>query len=179
MPSIKVLEAKKETVSGLKEKIEKASILVLSQYSGFTVKEISELRKKLRAQDSEFSVVKNTLLKRAMEAAGYSSLGEYFSGPTAILIGYKDPVSPVKTLVDFIKEVEKGEVRAGIIEKSVVLKEKIIEISKLPPREILIAKVVGGFKSPMFGLVFVLSGTLKKLLYALNAIKEKKGGETK
>jgi len=179
MPSAKILEAKKETVSGLKEKIEKASILVLSQYSGFTVKEISELRKKLRAQDSEFNVVKNTILKRAMEAAGYSSLGQYFNGPTALLIGYKDPVSPVKTLVNYIKEVEKGEVRVGVIEKSVVLKEKILEISKLPPREILIGKVVGGFKSPIFGLVFVLSGTLKKLVYALNAIKEKKGGETK
>ena len=179
MASTKILQKKKEVVKELKEKIEKASVLILSNYTGFTVKEITELRKKLYQEESDYNVVKNTLLSRAVEEAGYPNLKEFLSGPTALLLGRKDPITPLKALVEFIKENEKGEVRAGVVEKTFVEKEKILEMAKLPSREVLIAKVVGGFKSPICGLVNVLQGTLRSLVYALNAIKDKKGGEKK
>jgi large subunit ribosomal protein L10 len=166
---------KKKIVEKLKEKIEKANVLVISDFRSISVKEITELRKKLLPGKAEFKVVKNTLVARAMEAAGFSGLGEQLKGPTALLLGYEEPVFPLKTLVEFIAEIEKGELRAGIIEKALVEKKDLAAIAKLPPKEVLIAKVIGGLQSPIYGLVNVLQGTTRKLVYVLNAIKEKKG----
>jgi large subunit ribosomal protein L10 len=175
MPA-KVTEAKKQKVQELKEKIESAKVMVLSDYRGFTVKQMTELRKKLRSQDSEYKVAKNTLLQKAAEAAGFSEFKEQLQGTTAILFGYKDPIGPVKTLVNFVKEIEKGEIKSGLVERAFVPSQGIQELAKLPAKEVLIAKVVGGLKSPLYGLANVLTGPMRKLVYALNAIKEKKGG---
>ncbi len=177
--STKILEEKKQQVKELKEKIDSATLLVVSGYCGFTVKEITTLRKSLRAEESEYSIIKNSLLERAVEGTDFAGLKEHFSGPTALLLGYKDPVAPLKTLVKFVKEVEKGEIKAGVVEKSLVQKEQILEIAKLPSREVLLAKVIGGLQSPLYGLVNVLQGSIRNLVYALNAISEKKGGEKK
>jgi len=186
MVGAKVLENKKQKVKELKEKISSAKVIVLANYAGFSVKEITELRKNLYKQESEYSVVKNTILERAVAEAGFADLKECLVGPTAMLLGYSDPVTPLKTLVDFIKEVEKGEIKAGVIEKSLLKKEQLLEVAKLPSREELIAKVVRGCKSPLYGLVNVLQGPIRGLVYALNAIRDlpdrqagKKGGEQK
>jgi large subunit ribosomal protein L10 len=170
----KTLENKKKIVEELKEKIDSASVLVLSDYRRVSVKEITKLRKALYAEESEYKIYKNTMLKRAVEASGFSELSEHLEGPTAVLLGYKDPVAPLKALVDFVKEVEKGDIKAGLIEKSFVDGKRLLEIAKLPPKEVLLAKVVGGFQSPIYGLVNVLQGTIRKFVYALNAILEKK-----
>jgi large subunit ribosomal protein L10 len=170
------LKKKQAVVTKLKEKIDQANVILLSDYRKVTVKEITDLRKKLRKEDSEYKIIKNTLLRRALESAGFTGLAEHLQGPTGVLFGYKDPVAPIKVLVEFIEEVEKGELRVGIIEKTLVDKKGLAGVAKLPPREVLIAQVVGGFKSPLYGLVNVMSGPLKKLVYALNAIKDKKGG---
>lgn len=170
-----MLEQKKKIVEDLKDKINSANVLILSDYRGVTVKEITELRKKLHAEDSEFKIIKNTLLQRAFKEAGFSELDPHLAGPTGLLLGYKDPLAPLKALVTFIKEAEKGEIKAGVIEKALVDAKGLSEIAKLPPKEVLIAKVVGGLKFPLYGLVNVLQGNIRKLVYALNAIVEKKG----
>jgi large subunit ribosomal protein L10 len=173
----KAVAVKKKVVDGLKEKIDSASIIVLSDYRGVTVKQITELRKALRSEESEYKIVKNTLLHRAIEAAGFKDLKEHLEGPTAMLLGYKDPIGPLKALVEFVKDNEKGEIKAGIFEKAVIDKKSLTEIARLPSREELLAKVVGGMQAPIYGLVNVLQGTIRKLVYALNAVKDKKGGE--
>ena len=170
----KAVETKKKVVEGLKEKISSASIMVLSDFRGVSAKQITELRKQLRSEESEYKIVKNTLLLRAIEAVGFKDLKEHLAGPTAMLLGYKDPVGPLKALVDFIKDNEKGGIKAGIFENNIIDKQALAEIAKLPPKEVLLAKVVGGFQAPIYGLVNVLQGTLRKLVYALNAVKEKK-----
>ena len=172
----KEVEKKKKVVDELKEKIDSASVLVLSDYQKISVKEITGLRKKLHAGKAEYKIVKNTLLQRAVEAAGYSELKEHLKGPVALLLGYEDPLAPLKTLVDFLKDVEKGEIKAGLFEKAFVESQGLAEIAKLPPKEILLSKVVGGLQAPLYGFVNVLQGTLRKLVYALNAVKDKKGG---
>ena len=174
--SVKEVERKKKIVEELKEKIDSANVLVVSDYRKVSVKEITELRKNLREQEAEYKVVKNTLMERAVDKAGFSELKEHLKGPVAVLFGYKEPVTPLKALVDFVKEIEKGEIKAGVIEKTFVDGEKIAEIAKLPRKEVLLSRVVGGFQAPMYGLVNVLSGTIRKLVYALNAVSEKKGG---
>lgn len=171
----KAVETKKRVVKDLKERIEQSSIVVLSDYRGVSVKQITELRKALHKSGSEFRIVKNTLIKRAAEAAGFQGLDEHLAGPTALLLGKEDPVGPLKTLVEFIKDNEKGEIKIGIFEKAVIDKKALAEIAKLPSREVLLARVVGGFQAPICGLVNTLAGTIRKLLYALNAVKDKKG----
>jgi large subunit ribosomal protein L10 len=94
-------------------------------------------------------------------------------------LAYKDPVGPLKAFVNFVKETEKGEIKAGIIEKTFVKKDQIVAISKLPGKDILLGKLAASFKSPLYGLVNVLNGPARKLVYALKAIAEKKGGEQK
>ena len=175
--SVKVIEKKKKVVDKLKEKIDSASLVILSDYRRVSVKEITELRKSLRTQDAEYKIIKNSLLTRAMGAAGFAELQKHLKGPIAVLFGYEEPVAPLKTLVEFIKDIEKGEIKAGILEKNIVAAQVLSEIAKLPPKEILLARMVSGFQSPICGLVNVLQGTIRKLVYALNAVKEKKGGE--
>ncbi|NQT29736.1 MAG: 50S ribosomal protein L10 [Candidatus Saganbacteria bacterium] len=174
MANTKVIEKKKRVVDQLKEKIESASVLIVSNYRGITVKEITSLRRKLYAQDSEYKIIKNTLLKKALEASGLSELTEHLSGPTGLLLGYKDPVAPLKSLVEFIDEIEKGEVKIGVVEKTVVDNKSIADLAELPSREVLLAKIVGGLSSPLYGLVNVLQGNIRNLVYALSAVKDKK-----
>jgi len=173
--SERAIADKKQVVALLKEKISRSSLLVISDFLGFTVKQITELRKKLRAQDCEFSVYKNTLIERAVTEAGLEPLKEHLKGTTALLFGYKDGVSPLKVLVKFIKDAEKGSIRIGVLDKTVYGEKDLNAIAKLPSREMLIAKAVGGMKAPLYGLVNVLQGPIRKLVYALDAIKNKKG----
>jgi large subunit ribosomal protein L10 len=107
-------------------------------------------------------------------------LGEiksHLKGSTALLLGYQDAVTPLKVLVKFIKDNEKGAIRAGMVDKALFNDKELTEMSKLPSREVLIGKVVGGFKAPLYGLANVLSGPIRKLVYAMDAIKKQKGGE--
>jgi large subunit ribosomal protein L10 len=172
--SEKAIAVKKKVVDELKEKLAKSNLLVLSDYKGFSVKDLTQLRRRFRPADSELKVLKNTLVKRAVNDAGYQGLDQHLEGSTVVLLGYGDPVAPLKVLVDHLKEIEKGEIRAGVVDGAVFGQKELQAIAKLPSREVLIAKVVGGMKSPLYGLVNALNGPLRKLVYALNAIKEKK-----
>ena len=175
--SEKAIAAKQGKVNDLKDKISRSSILVVSDYLGFSVKQITELRKKLYTENAEFRVLKNTLIERAVEDAGFPQLKDHLKGSTALLLGYKDAVTPLKILVKFIREAEKGKIRAGVMEKDIVSDKDLNEISKLPSREVLLGKMVGGLQAPIYGLVNVLQGPIRKLVYAINAINKQKGGE--
>lgn len=147
---------------------------ILTDYRGFTVSEITELRKRLREQGAEYHVVKNTLFKRALQDG--EGLLPYLEGPTAIAFALQDPVGPAKTVFDFMREKRKGVVKAGFIEGQVYTEPQVGELSKLPSRDVLIAQVVGGIQSPISGLVGALSGILSNFVYTLQAIVDKQGG---
>ncbi|OGC23228.1 50S ribosomal protein L10 [candidate division WOR-1 bacterium RIFOXYB2_FULL_42_35] len=173
--SVETLKKKKQQVADLKIKIEKAKVLVLSDYRTFNVQEITELRKSLYKDQSELRVFKNTILEKALKECGIESFAEHLHGPTAVLFGYGDPVLPLKSLVEFFKDIEKGAVKAGVVEGSVVDNKQLTVIAKLPTREVLLAKVVGSLQAPISGFVRVLQGPINKLVYALSAIKDAKG----
>lgn len=175
--SEQAIAEKRKVVDDLKERIGRARVMVISDYQGFSVKEMTDLRRKLRAENSELKVIKNTLVELAVGETGYAALAEHLKGSTAVMIGYGDAVAPLKVLVKFIREADKGKIRAGVVENAVFGQSDLNAIAKLPDKKVLLAKVVGGLQAPISGLVNVLQGPIRKLAYALNAIKDKKGGE--
>ena len=177
-----VKKDKIKKVTEVKDKIDRCKVMVLTDYTKLKVKEVTELRRQLRGHEAELTVVKNTLSARAAVNAGFEQFGDLLKGQVSLLFGYNDPIAPLKVLVTFLKGIEKGEIKGGLVEKNFVDPKEIEKLSKLPGREELIAKMVGGFKSPLYGLVNVLQGTIRKLVCTLDAVKDKKnseGGESK
>ncbi len=174
MPSEKTLQQKKGVVKELSEKIKAAKAIVLADYRGLTVEQDTELRNALRKAGVEYKVVKNTLTSLAMEENGLNDLNAYLSGPTSIAMSDSDLVAPAKVMSEYAKKYEKLDLKAGVVEGKIIDVDNIKRLADLPPREVLIAKVLGGFNAPISGLVNVLNGNIRGLVVALNAIAEKK-----
>lgn len=171
------LEAKKQVVEEIKVRLEKIQGAVLADYRGLNVAQVTELRTKLREAGIEFKVLKNTLVKKAAEEVGIEGLGPYLEGPTAIAFAVEDPVAPAKVLSQFAKTNKALEIKAGILEKKVIDAKGVKDLADLPPKEILLAKVLGAMQSPMYGFAGSLQGVLRKFVYVLDAVKEKKASE--
>ena len=170
-----VSEAKIEKVKFLQAKFSDAKAAVLSDYCGLNVQEMSELRGMLRKADVELHVVKNTLARRAVESTHLEPLAEYVKGPIAVALTIEDAVVMAKVLSDYTKKEPKLDIRAGIVEGRVLTAEQITQVAELPPREVLLAQMLGAMQNPLSSLAGVLHGVLRQLLYALVAIKETKG----
>jgi large subunit ribosomal protein L10 len=158
-------------VEELQEKLSKAKSVVFAEYSGLDANKLNSLRKEIRETGAEISIAKNTLMKKVLER---DDLEEELSGQICTIFSYEDAISPLKKLVEFVKNNELPVVKLGIIDGVLTSASQIVELSKLPSREELIAQIVGGLKSPLSGIVNVLSGPQRKLVYALSAIAEKK-----
>ena len=158
---------KEAKVAEIKEKLEKANSVVLSQYQGLTVEEDTVLRKNLREAGVEYKVYKNTLVILAAKELGLEGIVEYLEGPVAIAFGYEDVTVAARVLNDFAKDHKKLELKAGIVEGEIYDTDKIKQLATIPSKEVLIAKLLGSFKAP-----------LSNLAYLLNAIKEKKESES-
>lgn len=161
MPSVKALELKQSIISEIKDRCENAKSLVLFDYRGLTDKEIKDLRIKLRENDSEYKVYKNTLLKLAFKDLKID-FDEYLTGPTAIAFS-NDDVAAVKVLSDVSKKNEALVLKAGYVENSVCDQAKLNEFAKIPSREGLYSMLAGG----MIQIV-------KDLSIALNLYAEQK-----
>lgn len=161
-------------VEELAGKMEEAASLIFTDYRGLDVAKMTSLRKSLREAGVEYRVVKNTLVRFAAEKAQIENLDDMTVGPTAIAFGLKDPVAPAKILLDFAKGNPDLEIKGGVLEGNIIDLSRVEYLSKIPSREVLLSKALGSLQAPITGLVMVLSGVPRKLLYALNAIKEKK-----
>lgn len=173
MPSEKSLNAKKAEVQELSDKIKKAQSFVIADYRGITVGEVTSLRNELRKMKVEYKVIKNTLTKFAAEENGLNELVSFLEGPTAIAISYDDAVAPAKILSDYEKKNNRFKLKAGYVEGKVISVEDIKKLASIPPKEVLISKVLGSFNAPITGLVSVLNGNIRNLASVLNAIAEK------
>lgn len=166
---------KELTVQTLTEKFKKNNCVLLTEYRGLTVSEISELRSKLRPAKCEYNVVKNTLSKRALKGLKLDAFSELFEGPTAIAIDQGDPVQAAKILVDFSKEHAKLKIKAALLGDKLLSESEVKSLASLPSREVLLSKLVWLLKSPVQNLVYVLNGNTQKLVYVLEAIRKQKG----
>jgi large subunit ribosomal protein L10 len=166
----------KELLKSLREKVAKAKAITFADYAGLKAADLTALRSKMREMGAEVSVAKNTLVKLALkeENVQVKEAEKDLEGPTAIIFAYNDAVAPIKALFDFIKKVELPKIRSAIFDGKYATAAQVETISKLPSREQLIAQVVGGFKSPLNGIVGALNGVQRKFVYSLAAIAEKK-----
>jgi large subunit ribosomal protein L10 len=165
---------KEAVVEELTDSFSEAQALVITDYLGLDVAEMTELRRRLREAGVKYKVVKNTLAGIAAEKANVDEIDEYFVGPTAIAFGIDDAVSPAKILVDFAEEHENLGIKAGTLDDSIISIEKVESLAEIPPREQLLAQAFSGMQSPIKGLVSVLNGNLRGLVQTLNQIKEQK-----
>jgi large subunit ribosomal protein L10 len=168
---------KEATVSQVLQKMTKSQSVILADYRGLNVQEVTELRKKLREAGVEYRVIKNTLTSRAAKEANIEGLDQYLSGPTALAFGYNDPVTPAKILANFAKDHKKLELKGGILEGKIISLSAVKSLAELPSREALLGQIAGLLQSPMRGLVTVLSGPLRNLAYATEAVRKQKAGE--
>ena len=166
--------SKADTVEAMRRLIADQKGTVLAEYRGLTVADITGLRKKLREVDAEFKVVKNTLIRRAAKESGFSRLDEFFFGPTAIGFTMGDPVALAKTLREFATGNKKIRLKAGYLEGKVLSEKEIETLADVPPREVLLSRLVGGMASPIARLVQMLSGPQRKLAYVLQSIHDQK-----
>jgi large subunit ribosomal protein L10 len=170
--------AKKEsTIDELRGKIASAKNLFFTNYQGLTVGEISKLRNELRKGGSTYGVVKNTLFKRAASDELAAQLDEILAGPTGVVFAGDDPVAPAKALKTFSDQTKHVDVKAAFIDGKLVDKAQVLALAALPPKQELYAKLVGTLSSPLYGLVYVLSGNQSGLVRVLNAIREKKSAD--
>jgi large subunit ribosomal protein L10 len=167
-------EQKAEQVDLLTDKLRKAKVAVLTDYRGLTVSQLQELRGKLRTGDVEYRVVKNTLTRRAAEAAGVPGLQTELEGPVAIAFGYDDLSTPAKLLNEFVRTTRlKLDIKGGLVEGRVVSPDQVKQLADLPSREALIAQLLGTLQSPVGQLVGIMQTPLQQLLGVLNAYKTK------
>lgn len=174
MPSAKILESKKKIVADLSEKLKGSVAGVLVSYKGINVADDTKLRRELRAAGVEYAVVKNTLLSRASTDAGLDGFNNVLEGTTALATSKDDYVAAARILDQFASSSKKGfEIKAGFVEGKCISVDEVKDLAKLPSKEVLIAKALGGLNAPIAGFAGVLSGTMRALVCALNAVAEK------
>ncbi len=165
---------KEAQVKSIQEKLKTSTSVVLTEFRGLTVHELAELRRKLREQEVEYKVVKNTLAKIAANQAGLSELTEFLAGPTALASGSGDIVAPAKILFEYSKEHEALRIKGGILEGQVIDASKVKVLATLPSREVLLATLFGTLNAPIAGFMNVLNGPMRGLAGVLSAISEQK-----
>ncbi|MFZ4780029.1 MAG: 50S ribosomal protein L10, partial [Terrimicrobiaceae bacterium] len=168
------MKVKSDQVDEYQKQISQAKVLVLSSVEGVTVDQMTLLRKNLRKGGDEIKVVKNTMLRRALQNLKMDSLLPHTYGSTAVVMGYQDPVSPVKTLFEFIEKAKKFKFKAGYLGDKLLLVKDLEALSKLPGRKQLLSMVVGAMVGSLRNIVSVTQGPIRKLVYALDAIRQKK-----
>ena len=163
MASEKVLKQKEEAVNSLAAELKDASLVLLVDYRGITVEDATKLRKEVREANAEYKVIKNNIIKRALNANGENGLDSLLEGPTALITSKEDYLAPTKAIYNFAKNNDFYKIKGGIIEGKVMTAEEIITIAKLPSRQELLAKLAGA-----------LLGNITKLAVALDQVRTQK-----
>lgn len=167
-------DEKLAVVSGLNESFSRAKLTVVADYCGLKVSEFQKIRVELKNCDSEIRVAKNTLLKRAVTDTGNAALSDDFTGTTAVVMGFADPVAPAKVVTKFADDHKKFIIRCAALDGEKIGVEELIALSKLPSKEVLLGQLLSTWNNVPTGLVQVLTGVSRTFVYALQAIKEQK-----
>jgi len=161
-------EKKVKAVAALQEVFAKTNIGVLTDYRGLKTSELNEMRRKLREAKIDYKVVKNSLAEIAAAKAGLSHLAGMFKNPMAVAFGYGDPAQTMKAIADYVRVSKITlNIKAGFLPDSILTTQELEILSKLPSREVLLARILGGMQSPIYGIVNVLAGPMRGLAQVL------------
>jgi len=162
MPSEKILEQKKAVVADLSDKMSRAASGVLVKYQGITVADDTMLRADLRKAGVEYAVIKNSLIGRAADIAGLGDLKSELEGMNALAISYDDPIAPAKILKKYADKIESFELRGGFLDGAVVDVKVVEELASIPPKEVLLGRMLGSLMGPLTGLAVGLQAVIDK-----------------
>ena len=165
---------KQDKVSLIKEKIDKAQVAIVTEYKGYSVEEITNLRRALQKEEGDYMVTKNTLAKLAVKDTPYEVLTETFKGPIAIAFGFGDQVAPAKVLSKFIKDAKKGEIIAAALDGKLLSADEAKALATIPSKEEIYAKMLGCVNSPATGIVGSINAVMASLTRAVAAVRDKK-----
>jgi large subunit ribosomal protein L10 len=168
---------KARQIEEISEILRTASLAILTDYRGLSVADMTVFRRRLQEQQANFRVVKNTLTRIAAERTGTEVITPLLEGPTALVYSMGDPVAAAKLTLEFARQSRILSVKGGLLAGRLLSAADVEALATLPPREELLAKVVGGLQAPLYGLVSVLSGPIRGLLYVLQARVRQLGGE--
>jgi len=169
-----ILDEKKKITDDLKDRFSRSAIVVLTDYKGLDVTSINDLRRRLREEDIEYQVVKNTLLVRASEDTEVALIRDFFKGPSAIALSYEDPVAPAKILTKFAKENQRLEIKVGVMNGKLLDVDAIKVLSKLPSREVLLGQLLSTLNMVPTSFVRTLAEIPRGLVSVLAAIRDQK-----
>lgn len=179
MPSANRI-AKETLVGELRGEFGAAQSAVLARTTGITVEAVTELRLELRKKNVSLRVIKNSLARKVIEGSSLEALTPSLKGPTALAFTETDPVSMAKILTEFAKKQEgKFSIEVGVLSGKLLSKNEVTALANVPPREVLLGRLVGSLQSPYARVVYTLSGVLRKAVYALDAVRRKKEAEGK
>ena len=162
MPSKVILEKKQAEVEALVEKLQNSVSGVLVQYQGITVEDDTKMRAALRNAGVDYAVIKNSITGRACDKVGFSDMKAHLEGMTAIAISKDDPIAPAKILKEYDDKVESFKIKAGYIDGKVVDADTVMQLASIPPKEVLLGKLLGSLKSPLCKLCAVLNAKVEK-----------------
>ncbi|MEX2608613.1 MAG: 50S ribosomal protein L10 [Gemmatimonadota bacterium] len=166
---------KQQVVESVAEKLGKATAFYLTDFTGLNVKKMTALRARLRAEGVEYLVVKNTLVERALDGMDMPDIAEFFKGPTGLVIGQDDAVTAAKVLAEFAKDHDnKPAVKVGVVDRRAVTADEVTRLSKLPPREMLLAELAGLLESPMAQFAYALEAKLHEFVGLLEALRSER-----
>jgi len=165
---------KAQKIDEIKDEICNSSVAIVTDYRGLTVAEITALRRELIQKDAKYTVVKNTLAKRAIKETQHENLSDFLTGPTAIVLGGKDQVGPAKVLTQFMKKAKKVTIRGGYLDGKLLTEGQVKQLADMPSIEELYAKMLGSINAPASGLVTCTSGVARALVIAMDQIRKQK-----
>ena len=161
-------------IAEIKELLSTSKCTILVDFCGLTVAQDTALRRKMREAGVHYNVVKNTLLRIAAQEVGIEGLEPSLEKNTAIAVAQEDPVAVAKIICDFAKENKELKVKVGVLDGKVIGADEIKALAALPPKEVLVAKLLGSMNAPISGFVNVLQGTIRNVVYALDAVRKQK-----
>lgn len=165
---------KSEKIDAIKAKVEKAQVALITEYKGYSVEEITNLRRALQKEGGDYMVTKNTLTKIAVKGTEFEPLTDLMKGPIAIAFGFEDQVSPAKIVSKFIKDTKKGEILGAVLEGDLLSASEAKALANLPSKEELYAKMLGSINSPATGITLGINGVMAALTRAVAAVRDKK-----
>lgn len=166
---------KEEIIAQLAEKASRASALYFADFTGITVAEETELRREFRKSGVEYRVVKNTLVRKALERlTGYDTMFDRLVGPTGIAFGYDDVIMPAKVIKKFNEKTGKLNLKVAVIEKQVFEGTRLDELSKLPSKKDILAAIVGSIQAPASGIAGAINAVMRDLVSVIDQVAQKK-----